>query len=123
VFARDYLGKGSDGSVHYAGCCQAHVACDRRAGNVDYEPGTLALAAIFMNRTHQWVLASVFRLLRPGETIERIVGFFRQAAKGARERKRKQIIYLLGAGRWWEGKILARRKAEAADGEGAGSKC
>src|SRR6201981_3305266 len=88
----EYLGKCSDDASYYAGAAERMLSAIGEPIMVDTSQDS-RLGRIFMKRTIKGYPA--FRhFFRMGETIERIVGFFRHAAQGLEERK--QILYLLG---------------------------
>jgi serine protein kinase len=88
----EYLGKCSDDPSYYAGAAERMLSAIGEPVMVDTSQDS-RLGRIFMNRTIK-VYPEFADFFGMEETIERIVGFIRDAAQGLEERK--QILYLLG---------------------------
>src|SRR5437868_2120866 len=91
----DYLRACSDDSSFYAGPAERLLKAIGDPIMVDTAQDP-RLGRIFMNRTIKAYPAFADDFFGMEDTIERIVGFFRHAARGLEERK--LVLYLLGAG-------------------------
>ena len=110
----EYLGKCSDDRVLLCGRRRAHAQRDRRAGDGRHEPGSAARP--HFHEPDDQGLSRIRRFLRDGgddRADRRLLPSCRTGARGAQADS-------LSAGSGRRRQILARRAAEAADGERAG---